>query len=51
MDANMYNVQEDSTMGDVAKSVPRIYLALDNHQEKYHTSMIEIEGKVNNLSI
>jgi hypothetical protein len=29
-------------------SMPRIYAALENKQEKYQSPMIEVEGKINN---
>ena len=38
-------------MGDVATSIPRIYVSLDNCQAYHQSSMIEIEGKINDLSI
>ena len=38
-------------MGDVSRSIPWIYATFDNHQEDHQSSMIEIEGKINDLSI
>jgi predicted aspartyl protease len=35
----------------MGKSMPRIYVALDNKQAKYQSPMIEVEGKINNDSI
>ena len=31
-DSSMYNVQESYTVGYFARSIPRIYASLDNHQ-------------------
>eukprot|EP00253_Pinus_taeda_P020256 PITA_20256 len=37
-------IQEASTVGDVAKSIPKINAALEDHQEKYQPTMVEFEG-------
>ena len=51
-DSNMYNMKEAYTLGDIARSIPHIYaLTLDNLQEDHQSTMIEIEGKINNFSI
>eukprot|EP00253_Pinus_taeda_P030209 PITA_30209 len=42
---------EASTVGDVARSVPRINAALEDRQAEYQPSMVEFEGKISNLSI
>jgi hypothetical protein len=44
----VHNVQQDETMEDMGRNVPRIYAALDNKQEKYQSHMIEVEDIVNN---
>ena len=41
---NVHTIQEDTTMGDIARSVPRISTALENRQANLQTSMVEIEG-------
>eukprot|EP00253_Pinus_taeda_P018433 PITA_18433 len=44
-------IDEASTVGDVARSVPRINAALEEWQAKYQPTMVEFEGKISNLSI
>ena len=35
------------TVGDLARTMPRISAALENRQEDYQTSMVEIECMIN----
>eukprot|EP00253_Pinus_taeda_P002210 PITA_02210 len=44
-------IHEASTVGDVARSVPRINAALEDCQAVCQPSMVEFEGKISNLSI
>jgi hypothetical protein len=44
----IYNVQEDTTINDVAKSMPRIYAAMDNKQADHQASVVEMEGMIAN---
>eukprot|EP00253_Pinus_taeda_P011330 PITA_11330 len=44
-------IHEASTVGDVARSVPRINAALEDRQAEYQPTMVEFEGKTSNLSI
>eukprot|EP00253_Pinus_taeda_P021805 PITA_21805 len=44
-------IQEASTVGEVAHSMPRINAALDDRQAEYQPTMVEFEGKISNLSI
>eukprot|EP00253_Pinus_taeda_P015084 PITA_15084 len=44
-------IQEASTVGEVAHSMPRINVALDDRQAEYQPNMVEFEGKISNLSI
>jgi hypothetical protein len=44
----VYNMQEDTTVNDVARSVPQIYAALDNNQADHQASVVEIEGMIFN---
>eukprot|EP00253_Pinus_taeda_P024823 PITA_24823 len=39
-------VYEASTVGDVARSMPRINAALEDRQDDYQPTMIEFEGKI-----
>ena len=50
-DAIVYNLKEASRVGDVAHNIPRIHVALENRQEYHQSSMIKIEGKINNLPV
>lgn len=33
-------------MGDVGKTIPKIYIVLDNRQVDHKESIIEIDGKI-----
>jgi hypothetical protein len=44
----VYNVQEDTTVNDVARSMPQIYAALDNRQADHQASVVEMEGTISN---
>ena len=44
----IYNVQEATTVNDVARSVPQIYAALDNKQADHQASVVEVEGMITN---
>jgi hypothetical protein len=44
----IYNIQETTTVNDVAKSVPQIYASLDNNQANHQASVVEIEGMISN---
>jgi hypothetical protein len=46
-----HNVQQDETMEDMGRNVPRIYASLDNKQEEYQSHMIEVQVMINNQSI
>jgi len=38
-------IQEASTMGEVARSIPKINVALEDHQAEFQPTMVEFEGK------
>jgi hypothetical protein len=44
----VYNIQEATTVKDVARSLPQIYAALDNNQFDHQASVVEIEGMIFN---
>jgi hypothetical protein len=44
----IYNVQEATTINDVAKSMPRIYAVVDNKQVGHQASVVEMEGMIAN---
>ena len=39
------------TVGDLARGISRINAALENRQVDYQTSMVEVEGKLNQTPI
>ena len=44
-------MQEETTVGDLARGMPRINAALENKQAKYQTSMVEVERMLNHIPI
>jgi hypothetical protein len=44
----VYNVQEATIVNDVARSMPQIYVALDNTQADHQASVVEMEGMISN---
>ena len=38
-------------MGQVAREVPRIYAALEYHQEEHQSTMVEVAGKIVEQSV
>ena len=45
------NLQEASTVGDVACKIPKINAALEERQADFKPTMIELEGKLQTQSI
>jgi hypothetical protein len=43
----VHNLQEASTVGDVGRSLHRINAAINGRQADHQSSMVEIEGKIN----
>ena len=41
---NVHTTQEDTTVGDIARSVPRISASMENRKTYHQTSMVEIQG-------
>ena len=39
------------TVGDLARTMPKINAALENRQADYQISMVEVEGKINQTPI
>ena len=39
------------TIGDLARTMPKINTTLENKQVDYQTSMVEVEGKMNQTPI
>ena len=47
----MHIIQEEETVGDVANEMPKINATLENRQEDHQTSMVEVQGMIQNQSI
>ena len=50
-DSKVYNSKDAYTVGDATCNIPRIYEYLENFQANHQSSMIKIEGKINNLPV
>ena len=46
-----YNLQEVETMGQVVRVIPRIYVALEEHQVDHQSTVVEVVGKIVEQSI
>ena len=44
----IYNIQEATTVNDVAQSMSQIYAAVDNKQADHQASVVEMEGMITN---
>jgi hypothetical protein len=44
----IYNVQEATTINNVARSMPKIYAAMDNKQADREASVVDMEGMITN---
>ena len=47
----IHNLQEALTVGDMGRSLHRINAAIDGRQADHQSSVVEIEGKINNTQI
>ena len=41
-----YNIQEEEIVGQVVRTIPRIYAAMEDHQADQHSAMVEVVGKI-----
>ena len=48
---NIHTIQEEMTVGESTRTMPRINAALKNQQVEYQTSMVEVEGMINQTPI
>jgi hypothetical protein len=48
---SIQNLQEASIVGDVGRSLHQIDAAIDDRQDDHQSSVVEIEGKINNAQI
>ena len=44
----VYNIQEATIVNDVARSMPKIYVALDKRQDYHQASVVEMECMIAN---
>ena len=49
--SNIYTIQEEETVGDVANEMHKINIALENRRADHQTSMVEVKGMIQNFSI
>jgi hypothetical protein len=42
----IHNIQEATTVNDVARTIPRIYVALEDRQVDHQASVVEVEGNI-----
>jgi hypothetical protein len=45
------NVRESSTVDEIGRNIPKISATLENRQADHQTSMVEVEGMLNNEPI
>lgn len=43
---NIHNIREDTIVHNVARTIPKIYVALEDHQADHQLAMIAVEGKI-----
>ena len=46
-----YNIQEEETVGQVARDVPRIYAAMEDYQVDHRSTMVEVAGNIAEQSV
>ena len=49
--SNIHTIQEEMIVGDLARTMPMINATLENMQEDYQTSIVQVEGKLNQTPI
>ena len=47
----VHNIQGDETVGQVTRSIPRIYAELEDFQADHQSTMVEVEGKIAEQSV
>jgi len=46
--SSFHNIQEDTTIEEMGRNIPRIYTSLENRLAEHQSHMIEVEGKIIN---
>ena len=49
--SNIHTIQEDMTVADLERAMPKLNAVLENRQADYQTSMVEVEGKLDQTPI
>ena len=49
--SNIHTIQEEMIVGDLARTIPMINAALKKRQVDDQNSMVEVEGKINQIPI
>ena len=44
--SQVHNIQGAEIVGQVARTIPRIYAALEDLQEDHQSTVVEVEGKI-----
>ena len=44
--SQVHNIQGAETVGQVARTIPRFYAALNDRQADHQSTMVEVEGKI-----
>ena len=47
----MHTIQEEEKFGDVENEIPKINATLENQQTDHQTSMVEVQGMIQNQSV
>ena len=45
---NVHTIQEEKIVGDVENEMPRIIESLENREDDHQTSMVEVQGMIQN---
>ena len=49
--SQLHNIQGAETVGQVARTIPRIYVALEDRKEDHQSIVVEVEGNIVEQSI
>ena len=49
--SQVYNIQGAETVVQVARTIPRIYAALEDRQTDHQSTVVEVEGKIVDQSV
>ena len=49
--SQVHNIQEHETVGQMARTIPRIYAALEDRQTNHQSTVVEVEGNISKQSV